>query len=51
MAACRGRLYEERGVVDQMPKLLIAQSVLKLVEERGKTRLEVFAITDFRVDS
>jgi hypothetical protein len=35
------RLYEERGVVDQMPKLLIAQSVLKLVEERGKTRLEV----------
>jgi hypothetical protein len=35
------RLYEERGVVDQMPKLLIAQSVLTMIEEKGKTRLEV----------
>jgi len=35
------RLYEERGVADQMPKLLIAQAVLALVEEKGQTRLEV----------
>merc|ERR1719160_1837720 len=35
------RLYEERGVVDQFPKLLIAQSVLTMIEEKGKTRLEV----------
>merc|ERR1711977_512175 len=33
-----GRLYEERGVADQMPKLLIAQAVLALVEEKGQTR-------------
>lgn len=28
-------------MVEQMPKVLIAQSVLKLIDERGKTRLEV----------
>jgi hypothetical protein len=35
------RLYEERGVVEQLPKLLVAQSVLSMIEETAKTRLEV----------